>query len=78
MRAGTLCIASAVIGGFGLAAWALVARANRAIDDAFAHPFGDIAGMPAAAERIGGEGSRHGDRLAQNDIARHRKPVDNL
>jgi hypothetical protein len=41
VKAGSLCIASAVIGGFGLDAWALMARVGRDLDEGwgFGEPF---------------------------------------
>jgi hypothetical protein len=57
MRAGTLCIASAVIGGFGLAAWALVACVGRDLDEAwgFGEPF--VPEGLRASLKSGGDGS---------------------
>jgi hypothetical protein len=56
VKAGSLCIASAVIGGFGLAAWALVARVGRDLDEAwgFGEPF--VEGLQADL-KSGGDGS---------------------
>lgn len=44
MKAGNICIAAASIGGISIAAWALVARVNREIDEAF--EFGDLPLLP--------------------------------
>jgi hypothetical protein len=67
VRAGNLCIASAVIGGFGLAAWALVARVGRDLDEAwgFGEPF--VEGLQADL-KSGGDGS-------MADLQGHASPV---
>jgi hypothetical protein len=60
--AGNLIFASAVIGGFGLAAWAVLARDGRDLDEAwgFGEPF--VPEGLLAGPKSGGDGSVAGQQ----------------